>query len=380
MTLESGGSVNDQYAYIALNMITGIGPIKVRALIESFGSPASALNADEETLRRVPGIGAQLAHNIWEQGRDLDPADEIRKAKKLGARIITPLDDEYPAMLRTIHDPPLALYVLGEFLSADEHALAMVGSRRCSHYGRSVADRLAYQLAKVGYTIVSGLARGIDTASHQGALKGAGRTIAVLGGALDCLYPQENEALAKQIAGNGVVVSEYPLGREPDRTTFPYRTRIVSGISQGVIVVEAPRKSGSLITVDCALEQGRHVFAVPGRIDSPMAGGCHQVIKNGARLVENVDDILEEFEMLIPVERQEQARNVTKRPEIHLTGDEEKVVRALGDGALDVDSLAACAGLNSATVSGLLLGLEMKRIVRMMPGQMVALAVSADEF
>jgi DNA processing protein len=361
-------------------MITELGPVTVRNLAERLGAVEAVLEAGEAELVQAKGVGPERAKAIIRQRDELDVDAEIRAAKSHGARIITPVDDEYPPALKTIHDPPLALYVVGEILPQDKHAVALIGSRRCTVYGRQVADRLAFQLAKIGYTVVSGLARGIDTAAHEGALKGKGRTLAVLGGAIDCLYPAENEELAKRIARKkGAVISEYPLGREPDRTTFPYRNRIVSGISQGVVVVEASRNSGSLITVDAALEHGRAVFAVPGRIDSPYAQGCHMLIKNGARLVENVDDIVEEFEMLIPPEKKQQAETMKKRPDVQLTADEERVVRSLGHGQLDIDELSREAGLKSHVVASLLLGLEMKRVVRMLPGRKVELAVKADE-
>ena len=221
--------------------------------------------------------------------------------------------------------------------------------------------------------MISGLARGIDTAAHKGALKGGGRTLAVLGSALDKLYPPENEELAETIAKQGAVISEYPLGREPDRTTFPYRNRVVSGLSMGVVVVEAGLGSGALHTSDQALEQGRTVFAVPGRIDSPSAKGANRLIKNGARLVEDVDDILQEFEFLIPPETKKKAEQLDARPAVQLSGDEQAIVRALWEGSLDVDTLIRRAELKTATVSSLLIGLEMKRVVRMLPGRMVEL-------
>jgi DNA processing protein len=242
----------------------------------------------------------------------------------------------------------------------------------------TVADRLSYQLGKVGFTVVSGLARGIDTAAHRGALKAEGRTLAVIGSALDCIYPPESEELARLIAGHGAVISEYSMGRQPDRTTFPYRNRIVSGLSMGVVVVEAGFKSGALHTADAALDQGRSVFAVPGRIDSSASQGTHRLIKNGARLVTDVNDILEEFEMLIPPEQKQMAAASTARPPIELTGEEEAIVEALLDGPLDVDSLARRAALKSAAVSSLLLGLEMKRVIRMLPGRMVELTVAPE--
>lgn len=362
-------------AYIALNMMEGLGPIKVRALIGFLGSPQAVFEAGGDELQRVRGIGGKLRHSILGQRTQVDPVTEEELADGLGVRMITPLDMEYPDALKAIYDPPLALYVRGSFLPADNHALGIVGSRKATHYGLNVADRMAYQLAQTGFTIVSGLARGIDTAAHQGALKAKGRTIAVLGAAMDQLYPPENAELADAIAQNGAVVSEYPLGRQADRQTFPYRNRIISGLSQGVLVVEAGGKSGSLHTADAALEQGRSVFAIPGRIDHPSARGPNRLIKNGAKLVDNVADILEEFELLIPPgELEEPEKQPAARPEIPLSEEEKRLVEILWQGAQDIDSLAREAGFTSAEISGVLLGLEMKRVVKILPGRIVELA------
>jgi len=367
--------MTDREAYIALNMMEGLGPIKVRALIDMLGSPQAVFEVEGNALLRVHGIGQKLCSSILSQRGEIDPQVEIEQAAELGIRILTPLDVEYPDALGEIHDPPLALYVRGSFLPGDEHMLGIVGSRKATHYGLNIADRLAYQLTQTGFTIVSGLARGIDTAAHQGALKGKGRTIAVLGAAIDQLTPPENAELADAIAASGAVISEYPLGRQADRMTFPYRNRIISGLSMGVIVVEAGFKSGSLHTADSALEQGRSVFAVPGRIDHPSAKGTNRLIKNGAKLVDNVGDILEEFELLIPPGAMEEPeKRASARPEIPLSEEEKKLVEALWQEALDVDSLARAAGLTSAEISGLLLGLEMKRVVKILPGRIVELA------
>ncbi len=367
--------MTDREAYIALNMIEGIGPIKVQALIDALGSPQAVFAPEQSDLRMVKGIGEKLSETILTQRTQVDPQAELEKAEALGIHIITPLDAEYPAALKTIHDPPLALYVRGKLEPRDRHALGIVGSRQCTSYGLSTADRLAYQLAQTGFTVVSGLARGIDTVAHEGALKGKGRTIAVLGAAIDQLYPPENAELADAIAGSGAVISEYPLGRQADRQTFPYRNRIISGLSMGIIVVEAGFKSGALHTSDSAMEQGRSVFAVPGRIDSPASKGTNRLIKNGAKLVDNVDDILEEFELLVPAGQFEKPVNVSSaRPEVPLSEDEQTLVKALWKEALDVDSLARAAGLPSSKVSALLIGLEMKRVLKMMPGRVVELA------
>ena len=360
-------------ALIALNMMTALGPVRVRNLTAALGSPEAVFTASEADLRRAEGIGAEVARGILAQRGEVDPVAEEERARKHGAHIITQEEAEYPAALKQIYDPPLALYVRGTLVKEDRHAIAVVGTRHATHYGQSVADKLSYQLARTGFTVVSGLARGIDTAAHRAALKGEGRTLAVLGSALDKLYPEENEELAETIAEHGAVISEYTMGREPDRTTFPYRNRVVSGLSMGIVVVEAGVKSGAVITATGALEQGRTVFAVPGRVDQPSARGTHMLIKQGARLCEGIDDILQEFELLIPPSQAEKVKSMPKRPDVNLNQDEQVVVKALWKGGLDVDALARAAGLKSSQISALLLGLEMKRVVRILPGRVVEL-------
>ena len=356
-------------------MIEGLGPVSVRRLIDTLGSPKAILEADREALMDARGVGEKLALKIVTRRDSIDVEEEIEKAADLGARIITPLDDEYPAVLKTIHNPPLALYVRGRILPEDGKAIAIIGSRSTSNYGLNAADRFAYQLGQTGFTVLSGLARGADTAAHSGALKSGGRTVAVLGSALDCLYPPENAELAEKIAKSGAVISEYPMGRQADRMTFPYRNRIVSGMSMGVLVVESAVKGGSMHTAEAAMDQGRTVFALPGRVDSPGARGPHMLIKNGAKLVERLDDILEEYEFLIPPSEMETPDEATAaRPDVPMTEQETAVVEALWQEALDVDALAREVGMKSHELSGLLLGLEMKRVVRMCPGRMVELA------
>ena len=360
--------VDDREAYIALNMMEDIGPVSVRALVTALGSPPAVFQAGKGDLLKAEGIGPTLADKIVSQRGRLRPDQELARARKRGYEILTPADAAYPQPLLTIHDPPLALYVWGTLAPEDKRAIAVVGSRHTTLYGRETAEKLAFHLAKAGFVVVSGLARGIDTAAHRGALQGGGRTLAVLGGALDCLYPEENAELALRIARQGAVLSEFPLGRKPDKTAFPMRNRIVSGLSMGVLVVEAGPTSGALITASQALDQGRCVFAVPGRIDSPASKGSHQLIKKGARLVESVDDILEEFEFLIPPACQGASENLPP-----LNADEEKIVRALAEEELDMDTLTRTTGIPAAALSVLVLGLEMKRMVRMLPGRRVAL-------
>jgi len=347
--------------------------VRTRKLIAALGSPEAIFAADEDMLVQVPGIGRDLARSMVEGRQKLDPSAEEKKANRRGIRLVTFLDAEYPDSLKEIHDPPLALYVQGEITKADRHSLAIVGTRHATHYGASVADRLAYGLAKAGFTIVSGLARGIDTIAHQAALKAGGRTLAVLGGAIDQFYPAENKPLGDQISRQGAVISEYPLGRSPDRQTFPYRNRIVAGMSMGLVVVEAGEKSGAVITANEALEQGRHVYAVPGRIDNPSARGCHALIKTGAKLVETIDDIVDDLQWLLPKKIDQKAADLKKTPDIALSAEEAALVKALGGGGLHVDELARDCGLKAAQLNALLLGLEMKRVLKVLPGRMVEL-------
>ena len=362
-------------AYIVLNRIEGMGPVRVRALCDALGSPEAVLSASAAELSSVRGVGPKGAEAIVAQRGGLDAGREEAAAAKLGARLVTPVDAEYPAPLKGIYDPPLCLYVRGTLEKKDEQALAVVGTRRASHYGVAQAERLAYLSAKAGFTIVSGLARGIDTVGHRAALKAGGRTLAVLGGALDKLYPPENRELAEEIAAHGALISEFPLGREPDRTTFPYRNRIVSGLSKGVLVVEAGLDSGAMNTAEQALEQGRSVLAVPGRVDMDGARGPHRLIQNGARLVEDLPDILKEFEFLFPPDEQARLlRRQDARQRLTLTPAEESVVRALwAEPELDFDVLIRKTEMSSAQLMTLSMQLEMKRVVRRLPGRRLAL-------
>lgn len=361
-------------AYVALNMMEGVGPVSVQALVAALGTPQAIWQADRDALLQAPGIGPGLADKILRQRATIDPQQEIQRAAKLGASLVTRADPAYPPWLTQIHDPPLALYVMGELRPADQRALAVVGTRHASIYGRETAARLSAQLARAGWTVVSGLARGIDTAAHEAALTAGGRTIAVLGGGLAHVYPAENLPLARRIAGGqGAVLSEFPLDRIPDRTTFPMRNRIVSGLARGVLVIEAGRQSGALITANQALEQGRSVMAVPGRVDSPASRGTHALIKSGARLVEDLDDILAEFEFLFPA----RPAQPDSSPAAHealpdgLPDEERLILAALREEEQDFDTLIRQTGIPAARMNVLLLTMEMKRLVKVLPGRLV---------
>ncbi len=370
--------MTDREAYIALNGIDDLGPVSIRTLAAALGSPAALFEAPAAALERVPGVGAERVRALLARREAVDPAAAERRAARLGARIVTLADPDYPEPLRAIHDPPSALYVRGTLAPEDRRAVAIVGSRRSTWYGRSMADRLAFELARAGFTVVSGLARGIDQAAHEGALKGGGRTLAVLGGALDRLYPPDAGPLAERIAGAGAVLTEYPPGRAPDRATFPYRNRIVSGMSMGVLLIEGDTRSGAMITAERAAEQGRTVFAVPGRVDSPASRGPHRLLRDGARLVEDVTDILDEFSFLLPREapaRPAAAPAPAAYP-FSFSDEERRVVDAVAEGHEDIDALSRAVGLDAARLSAVLLGLELKRVVRMQPGRRVELAVA----
>lgn len=364
--------MTESEAYVALNMLPKVGPGRVRRLVDALGSAAAALRTSRDGLMRVEGVGADVASVIagWESHADLTA--ELAAARDMGVRLLTPADDGYPENLRNIYDPPLALYVKGGFETRDRRGIAVVGSRQTSYYGREMARRLGYQLAYAGMTVVSGLARGVDTHAHEGAIAAKGRTIAVLGCGIDQLYPPENRLLAEKVAEAGALVSEFPIGTKPDRQTFPIRNRVVAGMSLGVLVVEAPRSSGALITARMALDQGRQVFAVPGRVDSPHARGCHQLIKEGARLVEGVEDVLAEFEFLIPgIGKSPMPRPPERGDETvqQIGGEEAAILGALGSEERHIDEIIRICGLPPAKVSSSLLQLELRRLVRSLPGK-----------
>jgi DNA processing protein len=362
-------------AYIALNMVDGVGPIRVRALLDRFSEPQAILAATKADLMQVEGVGEEVARSItsWREKVNLD--GELQRIEKAAVQVVTRDDTEYPKNLREVYDPPIILYVKGTLSERDALAIAIVGSRRTTLYGQDMARKLAYQLARVGMTVVSGLARGIDTAAHTGALQAKGRTVAVIGCGIDIVYPAENEKLAKEIVEKGgAVVTEFPFGVKPDRQNFPMRNRIISGWTLGTVVVEANLKSGALITANQAAEQGRQVFAVPGRADSILSRGTNKLIKDGAKLTEDAEDILGEFEYLLPKRATEQAEAGSggggTKPALVLSDMEEKVMAQLGREETAIDDIIRASGLTTACVSATLLTLEMKRLVRQLPGKM----------
>lgn len=354
-------------ALVALNMLPKIGPVRVRRLLESFAGPEAALGAPKDRLMRVEGIGEETAKILHSWQDHADPVAEIHEAKQRGIAIVAQDDPAYPAALRDIYDSPLLLYVWGSIEPADKHAVGVVGSRRATHYGTQATRKLSYQLAQAGFTIVSGLARGIDTAAHEAAIAANGRTIAVIGSGLGKLYPPENLPLAEKIAsGLGAVVSEFPLNTPPDKQTFPMRNRIVAAWSRALLVVECPAWSGSLITANLASEYGRPVFAVPGPIDKPSSAGCNQLIRDGATLVADASHILDDLGELPFSRKPAVAESTPDLPE--LPAEESTVLAAVTDDESPVDLIIERCGLPANVVSGTLMKLEMRRLVRAYPG------------
>ena len=356
---------------VALNMIEHVGPVRVRQLLEHFGDSPAILRASKPQLLQVRGIGEETAEAIANWEKSVDLSSELKRIQEYGCHILTQTDDDYPELLRQIYDPPIVLYVKGRLTSRDKNAVAMVGSRLTTHYGLETARKLAYQLAYVGVTVVSGGARGIDTAAHQGALSAKGRTVAVLGNGINIVFPSENVELFERIAGHGAVLTQFPFNRKADKQSFPIRNRIVAGMSLGTVVVEANLSSGALITANFAVEYGRQVFAVPGRIDSPQSKGCHDLIKKGAKLCEGAEDVLSEFEYLFPASnRPPSPAESGTLPALTLSENEQKVYEVLSHEEVAMDDVIRRSGLPASAASVTLLSLEMKRLIKQLPGKL----------
>ena len=363
--------MDSREALIALNLIEGVGPVRARSLIEHFGGAPAILSASRHELLRVRNIGDETAEAISTWEKSIDLAGELKRIADFGCHVLISSDENYPASLREIYDPPLVLYVKGELTAKDKNAVAMVGSRQTTHYGLETARKLAYQLAYVGVTVVSGGARGIDTAAHQGALAAKGRTVCVLGTGVNIVFPPENKDLFGRIVENGAVITQFPFNRNGDKQSFAIRNRIIAGMTLGTVVVEADLHSGALITSNFATEYGRQVFAVPGRIDSPRSKGCHDLIKKGAKLCEGAEDILSEFEYLFPGSNRPASPGETGvLPALELSANEQKVYDALDEEERTIDEIIRKSSLPSSAVSVALLSLEMKHAVKQLPGKL----------
>ncbi len=369
------GDSQDVLDLLRLTMVPGVGPKTCRVLIERFGSAGRVLDAKESSLRDVPGVGPRVAEKVARARLEVDAKAELELCRKMGVRIVAAGDQGYPPLLGDIPDPPSLLYVRGTIEPADQLAIALVGSRKCTPYGLRIAERLAASLARVGLTVVSGLARGIDAAAHRGALAGGGRTIAVLANGLGEVYPPEHDDLAREVAASGALISESPMGQGPLAGLFPQRNRIISGLSLGVVVVEATPRSGSLSTAKHATDQNREVFAVPGPVDSLPSRGCHHLIRDGARLVETVDDILEELGPLVREVKASAEEPAIRHPaELSLSDQERTLLGRLTDEGTAVDALIVATGLTASQVMATLSVLEMRRLVRRLPGPRFARA------
>jgi len=365
-------------AYLILNCLPGIGPGRVRLLINACGSPEKIFEATAAELSRVPTVGNKLARYLLDWENFCNPEQELRLAADSGAALVNWEDAAYPAQLREIHDPPICLYVRGELETLRDSAfsLAIVGSRRTTAYGMRMANALATDAAHEGWTVVSGLAHGIDTCAHQAVVRSSGRTIAVIGSGLYHLYPQENLGLAKEICEKGgAVISEFPMLYRPDRHSFPMRNRIIAGLSRGTIVVEAGLQSGSLITAAQALEQGRAVFAVPGLADQPFSQGCHALIRDGARLIEKFQDVTDEFSLLpdarLASRQAQELKEAAPEPPLYLKGLEYRIWESLEGGEMTLDELVNLLDEPPSTLLPVLLVMELKTAIIQKAGRII---------
>jgi len=346
---------------IALHSLPGMGSRRLKILIDYFQNHGYAWQRDD-IWPQVPGFNGAMAEMALAARRSADADRIYDNFLRSGASLVTLADPDYPALLQSIYDPPYLLFYRGKLPAAGDLCIAMVGSRQATPYGQHVAAALAGELADEGAWVVSGLARGIDTCSHRGCLGAGGKTAAILGCGLDLYYPRENRGLYDQISASGAVISEFPLGTPPLPLHFPARNRIISGLSRGVVVVEAALKSGSLITADFALEQGRDVFAVPGPVTSAMSGGTHRLIKQGAKLAESGRDILEEY---LPQPGQ-------AKGEVDLfsyTREEREVLELIAAGAAHFDYLAVRSGMETGRLAGLLTVWEIQGLIKSLPGR-----------
>ena len=355
--------------YVLLSMVDGLGPRRLAALVEHFGTAEKVWFAGERDLRYVPGIGDKVISCLVTRRRELKPEQEIQRICDLGIRVISREEREYPQVLKRIYDPPQILYLRGNTEVLNKAMFAIVGARKATHYGITMARRIAAELTYAGLGITSGMARGIDTAAHMGALDAGGPTVAVLGCGVDVVYPRENRKLMEQIIDKSAVISEFPPGTSPVGGNFPQRNRIISGLASGVLVIEAAQNSGSLITADFALEQGRDVFALPGQVTHPLNKGCHMLIRQGACLVEQASDILDEMGII----EGKGGHSFTDIPDRDtnndLTPEEKKVYNVISDDPVSSEVIIERAGLKPSEVLAILAVMEINGLVRLLPGR-----------
>jgi DNA processing protein len=353
---SSGDDLPERAYWVAFHRVPHIGPARLRRLVDTFGSLKDAWDASDADLRRC--LEERARTGLIRVRQELDVGAYYRAVTADGVRIVTPVDLAYPGLLSEIPAPPPVLYYRGELLETDRIAVAIVGTRRMTPYGREMTTRLASDLARAGVTIVSGLARGVDGVAHQAALDAGGRTIAVLGSGINRIYPPEHRNLARRIVEQGAVVSDYLPDTPPDGVNFPPRNRIISGLSLGVIVVEAPDRSGALITVDFAADQGRDVFAVPGPATAPNSAGTNRLVREGARLVRNADDVLEDLQI------NRMPMDTAAQQALPLDEGERRLLAVLTEIPQHIDDLAALSDSTVAETSGRLMMLELQGLVR----------------
>jgi len=367
--------------WLKLIRADGVGPVTFAKLIKHFGSADQALGASVSQLSKIDGIGFKTAEQIAATRDKFDVTRELELADKLGVWIINIEDKCYPPVLKQIYDPPPVLYIKGGLIRQDNLAISIVGTRRCSLYGQEQASRLAHLLSSAGFTIISGMARGIDTAAHHGALSAGGRTVAVQGCGLANIFPPENKKLFELIAESGACISELPLRYEPLAENFPPRNRIIAGLSLGTIVIEAGLNSGALITARAALENNREVMAVPGKIDSPASYGSHQLIKQGAKLIESVEDVMEalgyigeQLQSYVSTAAQKASKKVETplfdASQFNLSDDEKTIYDCLSKEALHIDQIIADTNLPAGNINAGLISLRLKGLIKQLPGNL----------
>lgn len=354
---------NELKSLILLSKIPSLGPAKFYRLLEHFGSPKKILTAPLEELSRIPKIDVKTAEFIAKQVPRINLGKDYRSIRELKIKLVAHCDPNYPENLKNIYDPPFLLYLRGDIREEDQISIAVVGTRRATNYGKTAARKLARELAREGITVVSGMARGIDTIAHEGALEEGGRTIAVLGCGVNITYPPENKSLMTEIIENGAVVSEFPLGEKPLAQNFPRRNRIISGLSMGVLVVEAPSKSGALRTADYALEQGREVFSVPGSITNPYCRGSNKLLKEGAKMVEDVSDIVEEFGF-------PRQKKTGPSSGFQISFQEKLVLDHISAEPVHIDDIMEKTGLSVPEIADILMRMQVKGMVRELPGKL----------
>jgi len=356
---------------LQLALVPGVGPRIRRALLERFETADAVLEAAPSALREVAGVGPKLARRLVESREKIDVDGELAICRDNAITLLSESDPDYPRLLHEIHDPPGVLFVRGEFRPQDALAIAIVGTRHATPYGLRQAERLAASFARAGLTVISGLARGIDAAAHRGALEAGGRTIAVLGSGVLNIYPPEHDRLAEDVVAQGALLSEAPPRAEPLPGAFPQRNRLISGLSLGAIIVEAAERSGALITARLATEQGREVFAVPGRVDQRNSRGCHRLIRDGAKLVETADDVLEELGPLVESTTRDDGRAIHHPAELTLNELDQKVLAAVDTDTTLIDQIVAQTGLPVPSVLSTISVLEMRRLIRRLSGNAV---------